>query len=141
MNDKEQSRLLGNLFVGGLSGLMGFLFIYFLLFIEPLGLGTVMYGLAGAMCATASIACLLLVRQQLTRWETTESNIELLRSRSRDYMVLAVVPANYHIVLPDQWQPIVAVVIALAAAFATIRLSRPMYKIIRTPSESQPAQA
>jgi len=139
MNDREQSRLLGNLFVGGLGGLMGFLCIYFLLFIEPLGLGTVMYGLAGTMGATASVACLLLVRQQMTRWETTESNIELLRSRSRDYMIIAVLTANYHPV-PDQWQPIAAVVIALAAAFATIRLSRPLYKIIRTPSKSQPAQ-
>jgi len=83
MNDREQSRLLGNLLVGGLSGLMGFVFIYFLLFIEPFGLGSVMYGLAGTMCVTASVACILLVRQQLTRWETTESNIELLRSRSR----------------------------------------------------------
>lgn len=138
MNDREQSRLLGNLFVGGLSGLMGFTFIYFLLFIEPLGVGTVMYGLAGAMCAAVSVACLLLVRQQMTRWETTESNIELLRSRSRDYIIIAVVTGNYY-PIPDQWQPIAAVVIALAAAFATIRLSRPLYKIIRTPSESQPA--
>ena len=136
MNDREQSRLLGNLLVGGLSGLMGFLFIYFLLFIEPLGLGSVMYGLAGAMCTTASVACLLLVRQQMTCWEITESNIELLRSRSRDYMIILALTFYYNIV-PDQWQPIAAVVIALAAAFATIRLSRPLYEIIRTPSRSQ----
>jgi len=136
MNDREQSRLLGNLFVSGLCGLMGFLFIYFLLFIEPLGLGTVMYGLAGAMCAAVSVACLLLVRQQMTRWETTESNIELLRSRSRDYMIIAVVTANYY-PLPDQWQPIAAVVIALAATFATIQLSRLLYEIAHTSSASR----
>lgn len=139
MNDREEARLLGNLFVSFLSGLMGSLFILMLYLVEPLGLGSVMYGLAGVMCAAITVACLLLVRQQLTNWETTESNIELLRSRSRDYMIIAVVTANYHFV-PDQWQPIVVVVIALAVVFATIQLSLPIYTIIHTPSKSQHTQ-
>lgn len=135
MNDKEQTRLIGSFSIGILGGICAGFFIY-LLFVEPLGLGTIIYVLAGPMSAAMIVASLLLVRQQLTRWETTATDIELLRSRSWNCVLITPIMLQYHNV-PNRWQPIAAVVIALAAAFATIRLSRPLYEIIRTPSESQ----
>ena len=134
MNDKEQTRLIGSFSIGVLGGISAGFFIY-LLFVEPLGLGTVVYLLAGPMSAAMIVASLLLVRQQLTHWETTATNIEQLRSRSWNCVLIHPIMLQYHN-LPDLWQPIAAVVIALAAAFATIQLSRPLYEIICTPSES-----
>ena len=134
MNDKEQTRLIGSFSIGVFGGVYGGISIYFV-FVEPLGLGSVIYVLAGPMSAAMIGASFLLVRQQLTRWETTATNIEQLRSRSWNCVFITPIMFQYHN-LPDLWQPIAAVVIALAAAFATIRLSRPLYEIICTPSES-----
>ena len=128
MNDREQGRLLGNLTFAGAYAIMGFSSAAMIYLSEPLGLGTVMYGLTTVMCAAVSIACLLLVRQQMTRWEPAESKIEQLRSLSRNYILFPWVNTNYHVV-PDHWQPIVAVIIALAAAFATIWLLRSLSEI------------
>ena len=128
MNDREQGRLLGNLTFAGIYAIMGFLSAAMIYLSEPLGLGTVMYGLTTVMCAAVSIACLLLVRQQMTRWEPAESKIEQLRSLSRNYILIPISMGNYHVV-PDHWQPIVAVIIALAAAFATIWLLRSLSEI------------
>jgi len=128
MNDREQGRLLGNLTFAGIYAIMGFLSAAMIYHFEPLGLGTVMYGLTAVMCAAVSIACLLLVRQQMTRWEPAESKIEQLRSLSRNYILIPISMGNYDVV-PDHWQPIVAVIIALAAAFATIWLLRSLSEI------------
>ena len=134
MNDKEQTRLIGSFSIGVFGGVYGGISIYFV-FVEPLGLGSVIYVLAGPMSAAVIGASFLLVRQQLTHWETTATNIEQLRSRSWNCVFITPIMFQYHN-LPDLWQPIAAVVIALAAAFATIQLSRPLYEIICTPSES-----
>jgi len=135
MNDREQTRLLGNLSVGFFGGFGIVLYLYWVYYVEPLGVGILMYVVAGVMNVAMIVASLLLVREQVTRWEATTSDIDLLRSRSRDCLLVVAVALQYQ-VLPDQWQLIAAVVIAPIAAFATVWLSRPIYNIAHISSIS-----
>lgn len=135
MNDKEQALLGFDLLFGvGGSGLL-LAALYLLFTVDSLGFDSLVYGLAAVVSTGVTAASLLLIRHQVTSWETTEPPLEEIRSVISGSLVTIVLLFNFPKISSHPWRLLTAVGLTLFAASATALLCAVIYKSVTATPE------
>jgi len=94
---------------------------------RPTGLAAGLYGTATVMSAVATVASLLVVRQQMTNWKTTAESLELMRIFVIPCPVVAAGIGSTASISEQPWQLLIGLPTAVGSLILTIGLCVGIY--------------